>query len=46
MDKEAVVWIYNEILLTRKKEYIWVSSNEVGEPIVYFFFHLFLLVGG
>ena len=32
MDKEVVVHLYNEILLSYKKEYIWVHSNEVDEP--------------
>ena len=32
MDKEVVVYIYNGILLSYKKECIWVSSNEVDEP--------------
>ena len=32
MDKEAVVHIHNGILLSHKKECIWVSSNEVDEP--------------
>ena len=32
MDKEAVVHIYKEILLSHKKEHIWVSSSEVDEP--------------
>ena len=32
MDKEAVVHIYNGILLSHKMECIWVSSNEVDEP--------------
>ena len=32
MDKEVVVHIYNGILLSHKKEHIWVSSNEVDEP--------------
>ena len=36
MDKEAVVWIYNAILLSHKKECIWVSSNEVDEPRAYY----------
>ena len=31
MDKEAVVHIYNGILLAYKKKHIWVSSNEVYE---------------
>ena len=34
MDKEAVVHIYNGILLSQKKEYIWVSPNEMDEPRV------------
>ena len=35
-DKEAVVPIYNGILLSHKKEHIWVSFNEVDnlEPII------------
>ena len=32
MDKEAVVHIYNKILVSCKKEHIWVSSNEMDEP--------------
>ena len=34
--KEAVVLIYNGILLSHKKEHIWVSFNEVDnlEPII------------
>ena len=32
MDKEDVVHIYNGMLLSHKKEHIWVSSNEVDEP--------------
>ena len=36
MDKEAVVHIYNGILLTYKKEHIWVSTNEVDEPRAYY----------
>ena len=35
MDKEVVVQIYNGILLSYKKECIWVSSNEVGESGAY-----------
>ena len=31
MDKEVVVHIHNGILLSYKKERIWVSSNEVDE---------------
>ena len=33
MDKEAVIRIYNGILLSHKKEWIWVSSSEVDEHI-------------
>ena len=36
MDKETVVEIYNEILLSHKKEHIWVSSDEVDEPRAYY----------
>ena len=36
MDKEIVVRIYNGILLSYKKECIWVSSNEVDEPRAYY----------
>ena len=36
MDKEAMVCIYNGILLSHKKEYIWVSSNEVDEHRTYY----------
>ena len=32
MDKEAVAYIYNGILLSHKKEQIWVSSSKVDEP--------------
>ena len=32
MDKEAVVYIHNGILLSHKKEHIWVSPKEVDEP--------------
>ena len=31
-DKEVVAHIHNGILLSHKKECIWVSSNEVDEP--------------
>ena len=34
MDKEIVVQIHNGILLSYKKEHIWVSPNEVNEPII------------
>ena len=36
MDKEVVVYIHNGILLSHKKEHIWVSSNEVDEPRTYY----------
>ena len=32
MDKNDVVRTYNGILLSPKKEWIWVSSSEVDEP--------------
>ena len=31
MDKEVVEHIHSGLLLSYIKEYIWVSSNEVGE---------------
>ena len=36
VDKEVVVYIHNGILLSHKKERIWVSSDEVDElePII------------
>ena len=34
MDKEVVV--HNGILLSHKKEHIWVSSDEVDEPRTYY----------
>ena len=36
MDKEAVVHVYNGILLSHKREHIWVSSNEVNEPRAFY----------
>ena len=36
MDKEAVVHIHNGILLSYKKECIWVSSNEVDKTGAYY----------
>ena len=36
MDKEVVVHIHNVILLSRKKECIWVSSSEMDEPRAYY----------
>ena len=35
-DKEAVVHKYSGILLSHKKEHIWVSSNEVDETRAYY----------
>ena len=35
MDKD-VVHIYNGVLLSHKKEHIWVSSNEVDKPRAYY----------
>ena len=32
MDKEAVIYMYNGILLSHKKEQIWVNSSEAAEP--------------
>ena len=34
MNKEVVVYKHNGILLSHKKELIWVSSAEVDEPII------------
>ena len=31
MDKEVVVHVHNGILLSYKKEPIWINSNEVDE---------------
>ena len=36
MDKEAVVHIHHVILLSYKKECIWVSFNEVDETGAYY----------
>ena len=36
MDEEDVVHIYNEILLSNKKEHIWVSLNKVDEARAYY----------
>ena len=36
MDKEVVVHAHNGILLSYKKECIWVRSNEVHEPRAYY----------
>ena len=32
----SVVHIYTRILLSHKKEHIWVSSNQVDKPTVYY----------
>ena len=34
--KKAVVHIYNGILVSHKKEHIWVSPNEVDESRAYY----------
>ena len=36
MEKEAVVHIHNGILLSYKKEHIWLSPNEVDETGAYY----------
>ena len=36
MDKEVMVHIHNGILLSHKKEHIWVSSNEVDKTGAYY----------
>ena len=36
VDKEVVVHVHNGMLLSYKKEHIWVSSNEVNETGVYY----------
>ena len=36
MDKEVVVCIHNRILLSHKKDCIWVISDEVNEPRTYY----------
>ena len=36
MDTEVVVHIHNGILLSYKKKYSWVSSNEVDKPKAYY----------
>ena len=40
MDKEIVAHIPNEILLSHRKEHIWVHSNQVGETGAYFYSEL------
>ena len=36
MDKEVVVHLYSEILLSHKNEHIYVSYSEVDEPRAYY----------
>ena len=36
MDKEAVVYINNGMLLNHINKYIWVNANEVDEPRAYY----------
>ena len=36
MDKEVVIHTHNGILLSYKKEHIWISSKEVDEPRTYY----------
>ena len=36
MDKEAVVHVYNGILLSHKKEQIWICSKEMDKPRAYY----------
>ena len=36
MGQEVVVHIHNGIILSHKKEHIWVSSDEVDEPRTYY----------
>ena len=36
MDEEIVIYIQNGLLLSYKKEHIWVSSNEVDETEAYY----------
>ena len=36
MNKEAVLHIYNGVLVSHRKECIQVSSNEVDEPRAYY----------
>ena len=36
MVKEVVIHLYNGILLSQKKESIWVCSNQVDEPRAYY----------
>ena len=36
MDKEVVVHVHNGILLSHKKEHLFMCSNEVDEPRTYY----------
>jgi len=36
MEKEVVVHTHNGILLSHKKECMWVTSDEVDEPRTYY----------
>ena len=36
MNKEVVVRIHNVILLSHKKEHLWVNPNEMDEPRIYY----------
>ena len=36
MDKEVMVYIHNGVLISYKKEHIWISSNEADQPITYY----------
>ena len=36
MDNEVGVHIHNGILISLKKEHIWVSSDEADEPRTYY----------
>jgi len=36
MDKEVVVHVHNGILLSHKKEHLFMCSNEVDKPRTYY----------
>ena len=36
MDKQAIMHTYNGMLLSHKKEHIWINSNEVDETRAYY----------
>ena len=40
MDNDVVVYVYNGLLLSYKKECMWVSSNEVGETEAYLLYRV------